>query len=118
MIYQLRVLVICLAFITLGLLLAGCRDDATATQKIAIGCASAATAIRVLSAVDDAGGLSDESRDAVLQAIAVTEPVCRRPTPPSLTDIELIAFARAASFLEAIASSAPAVEAHKTGYRL
>lgn len=116
MIYQLRVLVICLAFIALGLLLAGCRDDTTTAQKIALGCSSAAAAIRVLTVADNADLLSDDSRSAVVQAITITDPVCRRPTPPSLTDVELAAFIGAARALQDAAATAP--QPRPTGYRL
>lgn len=64
----------------------------TQAQKIEVGCASATTALDVLTVAQNAGKLAPSVTARVLQASTVVTPICTAPTPPRLSDAAMTAF--------------------------
>lgn len=87
-----------------SLALGGCATASNATQSsvsktIAETCAAAGAAVQVLALAQQQGKLNTTTTNAVDSFIAVTEPICIAPTPPSLSSAEMTAFTGAATQL-------------------
>jgi len=81
----------------------GCASLDTPTKKIEAACLGSATAIKVLTAANDAGKLSADQQASVRKALDIIQPVCTAASPPSLDAIKQAAFADAIARLEAYA---------------
>lgn len=73
----------------------------TNAQKVEASCATASTALKGLTALNDAGKLSPAAQQDVLKAIAIVSPICTAPTPPTLDDVKMQAFVQAVALLQA-----------------
>jgi hypothetical protein len=87
--------------------LAGCAGTGgarTQEQQVALACASATAAVRTVTLAIQFGKLSDEQIGKAATAIAIYEPICTAPTPPTLDSLKLAAFVQAIALLQAQAA--------------
>lgn len=90
--------------LALTLSLAACQTtNPTAdqfTQEIETACASASTALKVLTVANDAGKLTPAQQTQILSAAGVITPVCGSPNPPTMDSLKMQAFLQAVTLLQ------------------
>jgi hypothetical protein len=72
-------------------------------QQIEVGCAAAGSALKTLVEVHEIRPLSSDQVNQVKKAVAVVNPVCSSPTPPSLNMVEMSIFLAAVDMLKGAA---------------
>lgn len=93
--------------IALALSLTGfsaCQSTPTQTQNIEVACASASTALKVLTVANDAGKLTQAQQTQVISAAGEITPICTADNPPTLDSVKLQAFTRAVTILQSQAA--------------
>jgi hypothetical protein len=87
--------------VALVVMLPGCAGLTTQTQKIEAACTGSSTAIKVLTAANDAGKLSPAQQAEIKTAIDTISPICNADNPPTLDSVKQQAFEDAIALLEA-----------------
>lgn len=75
-------------------------EPADYARKVDYSCATAATAINILTVANKAGKLDVDQQRGVLAATRVTTPICGAATRPTLTEVEMNLLISATTLLQ------------------
>jgi hypothetical protein len=76
--------------------------DLTQAQKIDLVCTGVTAAVKAATYADAAGKLTADTRAKILEATEITDPVCSAKPYPTLDEVKLTAFEKAAEVLRGV----------------
>lgn len=83
------------SIVTVLMVACGTVGTASATQQVAIACASGSASVKALTVAQNAHALSAADTKAVDDALAIVTPLCTGVAPPTVTDAEVTALTAA-----------------------
>lgn len=85
-----------------GVSAAGESVPLTQEQKIDLVCSGVTASVKAVTYADAAGKVDEQMRSKFLEATKITDPVCGTKPYPTLSDVKMIAFEKAAEVLRGV----------------